>query len=95
MLRSAKLIVSVKPLKGFKQPNSLDLTLRTALPTVTGMMGLAGDSVETLRGPVSGKFGANQDGFPGRLPVAAVRGYRPCIHWDFENQSSKNVTILY
>jgi hypothetical protein len=32
--RNAELIVSVKPLKGFKQPNSLDLTLRTALPTV-------------------------------------------------------------
>ncbi len=33
-LRSSKLLVFVKPLKGFKQPNSLDLTLRTALPTV-------------------------------------------------------------
>jgi hypothetical protein len=31
----------VKPLKGFKQPNRLDLTLRTALPTVTNRVGLA------------------------------------------------------
>jgi hypothetical protein len=26
----------LKPLKGFKQPNSLDLTFRTELPTVNG-----------------------------------------------------------
>jgi copper resistance protein D len=34
LLRNPRLLVSVKPLKGFKQPNSLDPTFRTALPTV-------------------------------------------------------------
>src|SRR5579863_9483797 len=34
-LRSSKPMAYVKPLKGFKQPNRLDLTFRTALPTMS------------------------------------------------------------
>jgi hypothetical protein len=34
LVEEPKSIASVKPLKGFKQPNGLDLTFRTALPTM-------------------------------------------------------------
>jgi hypothetical protein len=65
----------VKPLKGFKQPNSLDSLFRTELSTVKGMIGLANDRVETFRrsGSVrSGQTGANS-------VTETGRGRRQCM----------------